>query len=71
MNRSTFWALKYMNGPVFSKARYMNGVGFEKLAHTPIPQLVVGDHINTVAQSVEQQEVRKMVLAAFSLGTQQ
>ena len=39
MNRSTFWMIKYMNGPVFSKARYMNGVGFEILARTPIPKL--------------------------------
>ena len=39
MNRSTFWMIKYMNGPVFSKARYMNGVGFEILACTPVPKL--------------------------------
>ena len=39
MKRSTFWIIKYMNGPVFSKVRYMNGVGFEILARTPVPQL--------------------------------
>ena len=31
----------YMNGSVFSKARYMNGVGFETLACTPVPKLLL------------------------------
>ena len=41
MNRSTFWMIKYMNGSIFSNARYMNGVGFEILACTPVPKLLL------------------------------
>ena len=41
MNRSTFWMIKYMNGSVFSKARYINGVGFEILARTPVPKILL------------------------------
>ena len=33
--------IKYMNGSVFSKAKYMNGVGFEILARTPVPKLLL------------------------------
>ena len=33
--------IKYMNGYVFSKARYINGVGFEVLARTPVPKLLL------------------------------
>ena len=87
MNRSTFWMIKYMNGwpgSVFLKARNMNGVGFEILARTPVPKLLLGyfpppppppSHTHTLevrtnmVVALEENEVRTNIVVALERKT--